>query len=90
MEITMEQLSKNETASFERAMDAQAAVHDAQAVREELNRLALTDLNRKRAKLGSLNQEQERAVEALFLSTIARIPAPALLHLRRTRTNQPV
>lgn len=80
----MEELSHSDTAAFERAMDSHDLVRDTVAVREELNRIALDDLKDKRAKLGTLSSEQEMAVEALFLSTIARIPGPALLYLRNS------
>lgn len=86
----MEKLSHSETAAFERVMDAHDRARATTAVREELNRIALDDLTRKRSKLGTLSTEQELAVQALFLSTIARIPGSALLHLRATLKAQSI
>jgi glutamyl-tRNA reductase len=54
------------------------------ALRTKLQDIAKGELTRHRNKLGPLTPEQERAVEALLVSTVNKISHPLLSHMRRT------
>lgn len=64
-----------------RALDAGPAIG---TFRQTLQDIARLELNRRRAQLGSLTPAQERAIEALLLSTVNKISHPVLSHLRRS------
>jgi glutamyl-tRNA reductase len=64
-----------------RALDAGPAIG---TFRQTLQDIARLELNRRRAQLGPLTPEQERAIEALLLSTVNKISHPVLSHLRRS------
>jgi glutamyl-tRNA reductase len=64
-----------------RALDAGPAIG---TFRQTLQDIARLELSRRRAQLGSLTPEQERAIEALLLSTVNKISHPVLSHLRRS------
>ena len=64
-----------------RALDAGPAIG---TFRQTLQDIAKLELNRRRAQLGHLTPEQERAIESLLLSTINKISHPVLSHLRRS------
>jgi glutamyl-tRNA reductase len=46
--------------------------------------IARGELKRQRARLGELTPEQERAVEALLMSTVNKISHPLINRLRRS------
>ena len=54
------------------------------ALRNKLHDLAKSELTRQRSKLGPLTVEQEKAVEALLVSTVNKISHPLLSHMRRS------
>ncbi len=54
------------------------------ALRHKLEEIARTELQRQRARLGALTPEQERAVEALLMSTVNKISHPLINRLRRS------
>ena len=64
-----------------RVLDAGPAIG---TFRQTLQDIAKLELNRRRAQLGPLTPEQERAIEALLLATVNKISHPVLSHLRRT------
>jgi glutamyl-tRNA reductase len=53
------------------------------AVKNKLQDIAKLELARQRNRLGPLSAEQERAVEALLVSTVNKISHPLLSHMRR-------
>ncbi|HKO96350.1 MAG TPA: glutamyl-tRNA reductase [Pyrinomonadaceae bacterium] len=62
-----------------RALDAGPTIG---ALRQTLQDVARQELNRQRSRLGSLTPEQERAIEALLMSTVNKISHPVLTHMR--------
>ncbi|MGH9880173.1 MAG: glutamyl-tRNA reductase, partial [Pyrinomonadaceae bacterium] len=54
------------------------------ALRQKLQDIARLELTRQRNRLGPLTPEQERAVEALLMSTVNKISHPVLSHMRRS------
>jgi glutamyl-tRNA reductase len=54
------------------------------AMRQRLQDIARTELVRQRGKLGPLTPEQERAIEALLVSTVNKISHPVLKQMRRS------
>ena len=54
------------------------------ALRNKLQDIAKDELSRQRSRLGPLTPEQERAVEALMVSTVNKISHPLLSHMRRS------
>jgi glutamyl-tRNA reductase len=54
------------------------------AMKQRLQDIARAELVRQRGKLGALTPEQERAIEALLLSTVNKISHPVLTQMRRT------
>lgn len=64
-----------------RALDAGPAIG---TFRQTLQDVAKIEFQRRRAQLGELTPEQERAIEALLLSTVNKISHPVLSQLRRS------
>ncbi len=54
------------------------------ALRNKLHDIARGELSRQRSRLGPLTAEQERAIEALMVSTVNKISHPLLSHMRRS------
>ncbi|MDQ3755565.1 MAG: glutamyl-tRNA reductase [Acidobacteriota bacterium] len=54
------------------------------ALRQKLLDIAHAELERQRARLGPLTPEQERAVEALLISTVNKISHPLITRMRRS------
>ncbi|HEX8423204.1 MAG TPA: hypothetical protein VF634_07330, partial [Pyrinomonadaceae bacterium] len=54
------------------------------ALKEKLEEIARAELARQRGRLGELTPEQERAVEALLMSTVNKISHPIINRLRRS------
>lgn len=52
------------------------------ALRQKLQDIAKLELTRQRNRLGSLTPEQEKAIEALLMSTVNKISHPVLNHIR--------
>jgi glutamyl-tRNA reductase len=64
-----------------RALDAGPAIG---TFRQTLQDVARLEFQRRRSQLGQLTPEQERAIEALLLSTVNKISHPVLSQLRRS------
>jgi glutamyl-tRNA reductase len=54
------------------------------ALRQKLQELARTEMDRQRKRLGPLTAEQEAAIEALLMSTVNKISHPVLNQMRRS------
>jgi glutamyl-tRNA reductase len=54
------------------------------ALRQKLQDIAKLELSRQRNRLGPLTPEQEKAIEALLISTVNKISHPVLNHMRRS------
>ncbi|MDQ3688206.1 MAG: glutamyl-tRNA reductase [Acidobacteriota bacterium] len=54
------------------------------ALRERLHEMAREEMKRQRHRLGVLTPEQEKAVEALLMSTVNKISHPVISRLRRS------
>jgi glutamyl-tRNA reductase len=54
------------------------------ALRQKLQDIAKAEMTNQRKRLGPLTPEQERAVEALLISTVNKISHPLLSHMRRS------
>jgi glutamyl-tRNA reductase len=54
------------------------------ALRQKLQDIARSELQRQRNRLGQLSPEQEKAIEALLLATVNKISHPVLNHVRRS------
>ncbi len=54
------------------------------ALREKLQSIALEEMKRQRQRLGNLTPEQEKAIEALLMSTVNKISHPVIHRLRRS------
>jgi glutamyl-tRNA reductase len=54
------------------------------ALHNKLHDIARVELTRQRNRLGPLTAEQERAIEALLVSTVNKISHPLLSHMRRS------
>ncbi|HAF21952.1 MAG TPA: glutamyl-tRNA reductase [Blastocatellia bacterium] len=54
------------------------------ALRNKLHDIARLEMARQRNRLGPLTAEQEKAVEALLVSTVNKISHPLLSHMRRS------
>jgi glutamyl-tRNA reductase len=54
------------------------------ALRQKLQDIARSEMNRQRSRLGPLTPEQEAAIEALLLSTVNKISHPLIDRMRRS------
>ncbi len=54
------------------------------ALRNKLQSIAKSELDKQRNRLGPLTADQEKAVESLLMATVKKISHPVLNHLRRT------
>ncbi|MGA9995195.1 MAG: glutamyl-tRNA reductase, partial [Pyrinomonadaceae bacterium] len=54
------------------------------ALRQKMQTIAREELARQRKRLGHLTPEQERAIEALLLSTVNKISHPVIHHMRHS------
>jgi glutamyl-tRNA reductase len=54
------------------------------ALRQKLQEIARNELSRQRQRLGALTPEQERAIEALLLSTVNKISHPIIHRLKNS------
>jgi glutamyl-tRNA reductase len=79
-----ELIVQSEVMQFEQALRALNAGPALGSFRQTLQDIARLELNRRRAQLGNLTPEQERAIEALLLATVNKISHPVLSHLRRS------
>jgi len=54
------------------------------AMKQQLEAIAHEELAKQRRRLGELNPEQERAIEALLISTVNKISHPVIQQMRRS------
>ena len=54
------------------------------ALRQKLQDIARSEMNKQRNRLGTLTPDQEKAVESLLLATVNKISHPLLNHMRRS------
>jgi glutamyl-tRNA reductase len=79
-----ELIVESETMQFQQALRVMDIGPTIGALKNKLQDIAKSELTRQRTRLGSLTVEQERAVEALLMSTVNKISHPLLSHMRRS------
>ena len=79
-----ELIVKSEIMQFQQALRALDIGPTIGALRQKLQDMARLELTNQRKRLGPLTPEQERAVEALLMSTVNKISHPLLSHMRRS------
>jgi glutamyl-tRNA reductase len=73
----------SEVMQFQQALRALDIGPTLGALRNKLQDIARTELEKQRGRLGPLSEDQEKAVESLLMSTVKKISHPVLNHLRR-------
>lgn len=79
-----ESIIEMEVARFEQSLVNLEIGPKIGAMRKEFQEMARKEFERQRHKLGLLTPEQERAVEALLVSTVNKISHPVILEMRRS------
>lgn len=79
-----ELIVESEVMQFQQSLRALSIGPTLGALRRKFQDVARDELARQRPRLGQLTPEQERAVEALLLSTVNKISHPIIHHLRRS------
>ena len=79
-----ELIVESEVMQFQQALRSLDLGPTVAALRQKLEEIALAELKRQRGRLGELTPEQERAVEALLMSTVNKISHPIINRLRRS------
>ena len=79
-----ELIVESEIMQFQQALRALDFGPTLGALKQKLQDIAKVELTRQRNRLGPLTNEQERAVEALLLSTVNKISHPVLSQMRRS------
>jgi glutamyl-tRNA reductase len=79
-----ELIVESEVMQFQQALRSLDLGPTVAALKEKLEEIARTELARQRTRLGALTPEQERAVEALLMSTVNKISHPIINRLRRS------
>ena len=79
-----ELIVESEIMQFQQALRALDFGPTIGALRQKLQDIARLELARQKNRLGQLTPEQERAVEALLLSTVNKISHPVLSQMRRS------
>jgi glutamyl-tRNA reductase len=79
-----ELIVESEVMQFQQALRSLDLGPTVAALRQKLEEIARAELKRQRGRLGELTPEQERAVEALLLSTVNKISHPIINRLRRS------
>lgn len=77
-----ELIVESEVMQFQQSLRAQTIGPALGALRRKFQDVARDELARQRPRLGTLTPEQERAVEALLVSTVNKISHPIIHHLR--------
>jgi glutamyl-tRNA reductase len=73
-----------EVLRFEQSLREMDLGQEISAMKRRLEEIAQAELARQRRRLGELNPDQERAVEALLISTINKISHPIIQQMRRS------
>lgn len=76
----------SEVMQFQQALRALDIGPTLGALRQKLQDIARTEMDRQRNRLGPLSPEQETAIEAMLLATVNKISHPVLNHMRRAYT----
>jgi glutamyl-tRNA reductase len=76
----------SEVMQFQQALRALDIGPTLGALRQKLQDIARSEMERQRNRLGPLSPEQETAIEAMLLATVNKISHPVLNHLRRSYT----
>jgi glutamyl-tRNA reductase len=79
-----ERIVESEVGRFEQSLCEQDLGKEISAMRHKLESIAQAELARQRRRLGELSPEQERAVEALLISTVNKISHPVIQQMRRS------
>ncbi|HEX8633681.1 MAG TPA: glutamyl-tRNA reductase [Pyrinomonadaceae bacterium] len=79
-----ELIVESEVMQFQQALRSLDLGPTVAALRQKLEEIARAELKRQRTRLGELTPEQERAVEALLMSTVNKISHPIINRLRRS------
>jgi glutamyl-tRNA reductase len=79
-----EKIVEMEVGRFERSWRELDLGQEIGAMKRRLEEIAQAELARQRRHLGELSPEQERAVEALLISTINKISHPVIRQMRRS------
>jgi glutamyl-tRNA reductase len=79
-----ELIVESEIMQFQQALRALDIGPTIGALRQKLQDIAKLEMTNQRNRLGPLTPEQERAVEALLISTVNKISHPLLSHMRRS------
>jgi len=79
-----ELIVESEVMQFQQALRSLDLGPTVAALRHKLEEIAQAELKRQRSRLGDLTPEQERAVEALLMSTVNKISHPIINRLRRS------
>jgi glutamyl-tRNA reductase len=79
-----ELIVESEVMQFQQALRSLDLGPTVAALRHKLEEIARTEFARQRGRLGELTPEQERAVEALLMSTVNKISHPIINRLRRS------
>src|SRR5258706_11094482 len=74
----------SEVMQFQQALRALDIGPTLGALRNKLQDIARSELERHRSRLGQLSEEQEKAIEALMMATVNKVSHPVLNHMRRT------
>jgi glutamyl-tRNA reductase len=79
-----ELIVQSEVMQFQQSLRAMDIGPTIGALRQKLQQVARTEMERQRRRLGSLTPEQEAAIEALLMSTVNKISHPVLNQMRRS------
>ncbi|HEX8890987.1 MAG TPA: glutamyl-tRNA reductase [Pyrinomonadaceae bacterium] len=79
-----ERIVEGEVGRFEQSLREHDLGKEISAMKHKLESIAQAELARQRRRLGELSQEQERAVEALLISTVNKISHPVIQQMRRS------
>ncbi|MDQ3819168.1 MAG: glutamyl-tRNA reductase [Acidobacteriota bacterium] len=79
-----ERIVEAEVERFEQSLRELDLGQEIGAMKRKLEEIAHTELARQRRRLGDLTPEQERAIEALLMSTVNKISHPVIQQMRRS------
>lgn len=83
-----ELIVESELMQFQQSLRALDIGPEIGALRGKMQDIARTELARQRHRLGQLTPEQERAIEALLISTVNKISHPVMRRMRRSYAMQ--
>lgn len=78
-----ELIVQSEVMQFQQSLRLMDAGPTIGALRQKLQDMARTELQRQRKRLGQLTPEQENAIEQLLISTVNKISHPVIDQMRR-------